>query len=210
MNVPQKSEASACSANPVNIPADHPLTKIEKIPRLPYAWPAEDKSDAAQNIAVRLLEEARDQSKDVGVLMEESPEVHWTKVEAERSRVRRRLAKAGKELTAEMADKLPAEAVLSEAESAEVIEKAAAAARLSPRERQWLHLRFTLGIEDTDALSERMGVNRAEVHRVRYDTLKKLAAVPETVLAALKDHERTVEPTRCDDGIWRKPRTRNL
>jgi hypothetical protein len=153
MSLTPSAPASICSADLVETKALEIVKKIEAARCSPCDRTPEDCQDTAQGVVLRLLEQAKEQGDDLVVLLEKDPELQWRKLHAERSKFRRNLAKAAKEMSVEMEQSLPAPDTLSEMESAEVIEKVTECAKLSPREREFIHLRFTLGIEETAALS---------------------------------------------------------
>ena len=199
-----------CSVLADEVNSDHPLTEIRRKRRLPRVSPSEDLEDAQHNVIVRILKGANEAKQDVATFMNENTKAVKKAITAERSRVRRRLKKAAKELTTEMEETLPADVSLSEMQSREVIAKAAKTARLSPRQSEWLHLYFTEGIDDVEVLSQRMKLSQAAVSRLKYATIQKLIPIGGVIEATLKTYENPVRPTPCEGGGWRQIRSRIL
>ncbi len=148
-----------------------------------------EQDDSVHNVIVRLLEVAEKRNISLETLLRGEPGLVRKKVEAERSSIRRRLSRTAVAMSEEMQNSLPAEYVLSESDSAEVIELVSRKARLSSRERWFIYLWCVLGIDDYNALSARMEVGKKELYRLKHEAMRKFRAIPEEVRELLGGYE---------------------
>jgi hypothetical protein len=121
-------------SSPVESEANGHREKFKRMRRLPVLVPVEDRDDATHNVLVRVLGEAEGRGEDLAALITRDPDIVAKKLEAERSRVRRARRRLARQMSDEMAEVLPAEMALTEAECAEVIEELTSRAGLSTKD----------------------------------------------------------------------------
>jgi hypothetical protein len=168
--------------------------------QLPGLWPVENREDAAHNVIGRLLEAAKERGVDLATLLESNPQILAQKIEAERSRVRRLRRKLGRQMSAEMAAALPADCVPSEIECVEVMQKAATAAALIAKEKQFIYLYYFCGVTDYGALSSIMKITRAELYRLHHEAKTKLRSIPSILKLLLDFYVHHPQPGKAEDG----------
>jgi len=179
--------------------------KIKKMGKLPVLWPIEDREDATQNLLTRLLEEAQKRGVDLVTLVHSDSTIVSKKFEAERSRVRRQRPKLAKQMSEEMADVLPGELALSDAECAELIDQLTKAAHLSSKESLFINLCAVLSAKDYGLISELMNVGKDGLYRIANKVKRKLEAVlPDVAESLLENYEHPVQPSPGEGGVWRR------
>jgi hypothetical protein len=179
--------------------------KLKTMRKLPFLSPSEDQEDGVHNVLVRLLTQAKDEKVSLNQLLDvDGPDHVARAVEAERSRVRRRVPTLAKMMSEEMAQVLPAERVLSQLECTELLEQVTESAGLSPRETQFLSLCAELGHKDYDLISDILGVEKEAVYRIANKVKGKLEAVFNAVESLMENYEHPVQPSPGDGGTWRQ------
>jgi len=192
------------AGDPTEVWAHELREKLKKTKNLPVLSPSEDREDAAQNVLTRVADEAQKRGTDMLTLVQTEPQIIQKKLEAERSRVRRQRQKLAKRMSEEMADALPVDMVLSETESAELIEQLTQAAGLTAKEGHYIRLCSDCGIIDYDLFCELMCVDKDQIYRIAYKARNKLEAVLPITESLLERYEHPSQPSPDEGGTWKR------